>query len=106
MSAACNSPTFGLNLRSLPQAAVTASLHYRCLRSTVTCGKTPVACHRNFKRIFAGFLPCYCYATKANTTEIRSRVSQLPSAGKGVDMNELQTHTACYQNREPDSCAV
>jgi len=43
MSAARNSPTIGLKLRALPLTAVTVSLHYlpRCLRSIVTCGKTP-----------------------------------------------------------------
>jgi len=43
MSARCNSPTIGVNLRGLPLSAVTDSLHYlpKCLRSTVTCDKTP-----------------------------------------------------------------
>jgi len=39
MSAIRNSITIGLNLRAVPLAAVTVSLHYlpRCLRSKVTC---------------------------------------------------------------------
>jgi len=53
--------------------------------------KTP-ACHVNLKGIFEGLLPCYCYATKANSRTIRSRVSQLASAGKGEDISELKAH--------------
>jgi len=42
MSATRNSLTIGINLRGLWLSAVIVSLHYlrRCLRSTVTCGKT------------------------------------------------------------------
>jgi len=50
------------------------------------------ACHRDLKGIFEGLLPCYCYATKANSRKIRSRVSQLASVGKGANMSELQAY--------------
>jgi len=47
---------------------------------------------RDLKCIVENLLPCYCYVTKANSRTIRCRVSQPASA--------------CYQNSEPDSCAV
>ena len=63
-----------------------ACLHAKCLRSAVTCGKTPATVTLSEPlKIFAVF----CYAIKTNTA-IRSRVSQLASAGKGSDMSELQ----------------
>ena len=62
--------------------------------------------HRNLKRIFVDLLPCYCYATKANSRTIRSRLSQLASAGKEANLVNCKLITACYQNSEPGSCAV
>jgi len=47
------------------------------------------AYHINFKCIFEDLLPCYCYATKANSKTIRSRVSQPASAGKEAELSEL-----------------
>jgi len=47
-----------------------------------------------------------CYATKANSTTICSRVSQPAYAGKEADLVKCKLITACYQNSEPDSCAV
>jgi len=44
-----------------------------------------------------------CYATKANSTTIRSRVSQPAYAGKEADLVKCKLITACYQNSEPDS---
>jgi len=43
MAATRNSPTIGINVRDLSLSAVSVSLHYlpRCMRSIVTCGKTP-----------------------------------------------------------------
>jgi len=64
------------------------------------------AYHCNFKCIFEDLLPCYCYATKANNRTIRSRVSQPASADKEVEKVNCKLITACYQNSEPDSCAV
>jgi len=43
------------------------------------------AYHRNSKCIFEDLLPCYCYATKANSRTIRSPVSQPASGGKEAD---------------------
>jgi len=62
----------------------------RCLRSTVTCGKTSATVTVaevkvwRFCRVF--------YAVKTNSRTIRSQVSQPASAGKGADMSELQAH--------------
>jgi len=41
-SATGSSPTTGINLHGLPLSVVAVLLHYlpRCLRSTVTCGRT------------------------------------------------------------------
>ena len=75
------------------------------LRSIVTCGKMSTTmiwsasskiCCRH----------CYCYATKASSTTIRSRVSQPASAGKEADLVNCKLITACYQNSERDSCAM
>jgi len=63
-----------------------ACQHVKCLRSAVTCGKTPATVTLSEPlKIFAVF----CYAIKTNTA-IRSRVSQFASAGKEADMSELQ----------------
>jgi len=37
---------------------------------------------------------------------LRSRVSQPAYAGKEADLVKCKLITACYQNSEPDSCAV
>jgi len=64
------------------------------------------AYHPILKCIFEDLLPCYCYARKANSRTICSRVSQPASAGKEADLVNCKLITACYQNSEPDSCAV
>jgi len=81
-----------IKVRDLPLLAVIVSPHYlpRCLRSTVTCGKTPtistwseplkICCH------------CYCCTIKTNSRTIRLQVWQPASAGQGADMSELQAH--------------
>ena len=56
--------------------------------------------------IFEDLLPCYCYATKANSRTIRSRVSQPASASKEANLVNGKLMTACHQNSETDSCAV
>ena len=56
--------------------------------------------------IFENLLPFYCYATKANSRTIRSRVSQPATACKGAYIVNCKLITVCYQNSEPDSCAV
>ena len=61
---------------------------------------------RNSKCIFEDLLPCCCYATKANSRTIRSRVSRPATAGKEADQVNCKLITACYQNSEPDSCAL
>jgi len=75
MSASRNLPTIGVNLRGL--LLYQQSLRYlqRCMRSVVTCSKQN-ACHRDLNCIFENLLPCYCYATKANSRTIRSGVLQ------------------------------
>jgi len=44
------------------------------------------AYYRNSKYIFEDLLPCYSYATKANSRTIRSRGSQSASAGKEANL--------------------
>ena len=69
-------------------SAVTVSLHYlpRCLRSTVTGGKTPIAA--TWSEPLKNWLPCYCYTIKANSGTILSQVSQSASASKWAGMSE------------------
>jgi len=78
-----------IKLRGLPLSAITVSLRHlpRCLRSAVTCGKTPstVTSSEPFK-IFAVF----CYTIKTNSRTIHSQVLQPASEGKGADINALQ----------------
>ena len=62
--------------------------------------------HRDLKCIFEDLLSCHCYATQANSTPIRSRVSQPASAGKEADLVNCKLITVCYQNSEPDSCSL
>jgi len=64
------------------------------------------AYYRDLKCIFEDLLPLYCYATKANSRTIRSRVSQPASAGKESDLVNCKLPTGCHQNSEPDSCVV
>jgi len=47
---------------------------------------------RNLKWTFEDLLPCYCYATKANSRTIRSQVSQSAFARKGVDLVNCKAH--------------
>ena len=65
----------------LPLSAVTVLLHYlpRCLRSRVTCDKTP-----NIVTWSEHLLPCYCYTIKTNSKTIHSQVWQLDPAGSSV----------------------
>jgi len=46
--------------------------------------------YRNLKWTFDDSLPCYCYTTKRNSRTMLSQVSQRKSAGKWVEMSELQ----------------
>ena len=62
--------------------------------------------HGNSKYIFEDLLPCYCYATKANSRTIRSRVSQSTSAGREANLVNCKLITARYQNSEPLFCSV
>jgi len=91
----------GINLRALPLSAVTVSLHYlrRCLRliATSTCDKK--ANHRDLQRIFEYLLQCYCYATKANSRTVRSRVSPSASAGEEADLVNCNAHN-CMLRKE------
>jgi len=64
------------------------------------------AYHRKFKGIFEDLLPSYCYAAKANSRTIRSRVSQPASVGKEADYANCKLITAHYYNRQPYSRAV
>ena len=100
----------GINPRALPLSAVTFSLHYlrRCLRLIATSTRDKKANHRDLQRIFEYLLQCYCYATKANSRTVRSRVSQSASAGKEADLVNRNAHncTVCYENSEPDLCSV
>jgi len=69
-------------------AALSANVQ-RCLRSAVTCGKTPATVTwRESLKIFALF----CYAIKTNNRTIASQVTQAASAEKGATMSELQAH--------------
>ena len=105
MSAIYNSPTIGLNLRGLPLSEVSlAALPAKM--SAFSSHMRQNAYHHNLKCIFEDLLPCNCYATKANSRTICSRVSQSASAGKEADLVNCKLITACYQNSEPDSCAV
>ena len=61
-----------------------------CLRSIVTCGKTPSTVIWTYDES----LPCHCYALKANSRTMRSQVSRHESAAKRVGLIELQAHTA------------
>jgi len=60
----------------------------------------------NSKWTFEDLLPCYCYATNANSRTVRSQVSQFAFAGKGADLVNCKPITAWYQNSEHDSCAL
>jgi len=63
------------------------------------------AYHLNLKCIFEYLLPCYCYATKANSRTIRLQVSQPASAGREANLVNCQLITAWHQNSEPDTCS-
>ena len=82
-----------IKLRAFLLSAVTALLQCppRRLCSTATCPKRLLFDHY-LKWTFEDLLPCYCYAIKTNDNTIRLLVSQLASAGKRADMNELQIH--------------
>jgi len=87
MSATHNSP-IGLNLCCTCLTAM-SSLCLAALPAKMSAFSSYMrqnAFHRNLKCIFEGLLPCYCYATKANSRIIRSRVSQPASAGKEADL--------------------
>jgi len=79
-----------LNLRVLPLLAVTDHCLWPPIAlpaklSPFSSYMRQNAYHPNFKCIFEDLLPCYCYATKANSRTIRSPVSQPASAGKEAD---------------------
>ena len=76
-------------IRDLPLSAVTVSLHYlpRCLRSSVTCNKTPTTTSsEHFKVSF------HVIVTRQRPTveQCARKYRQHASAGKGADINELQ----------------
>jgi len=113
MLATRSSPTIGINLRGLPLPAVTVShtkyagypqfAHHwykptwltatsshclttlRAKRSAFNSYMRQNAYYRDLKCIFEDSLPSYCYATKANSRTIRSRVQQPASVGKEAD---------------------
>jgi len=100
MSATSSSPTIGIILRGLPQAAVTVSLHYlpRCLRSVVTCGKQN-AYHRDLKCIFQDLLHVIVTqqrpVTKQFAPEFRSLLLQAKKQIYGIASSSLHvTRTA------------
>jgi len=66
------------------------------------------AYHLNFKCILEDLLPSYCYVTKANSKQFAHKFRNLPlhSAGKEEDSVNCKRIAACYQNSEPDTCAV
>ena len=72
---------FGLLL-----SAVTVSLHYLTQRSTVTGGKIPIAA--TWSEPLKNWLPCYCYAIRANSGTILYQASQPASGSKWADMSE------------------
>ena len=72
---ACHSVTYCYQ-QSLPRCITC----HRCLRSTVTCSKTPTVVN------FEPLLLCYCYAIKANFKTILPQVSQPASAGNVADL--------------------
>ena len=92
----CHFPTFrrpcffshSIKLFGLLLSAVTVTLHYlpRCLRSTVTSGKTPIAA--SWCEPLKNWLPCHCYAIRANSGTFFYQVSQPASASKWVGMSE------------------
>ena len=61
---------------------------------------------RNLEVNFEDLLPCYCYATRANSRTKCTQVSQSAFAGKGADLVNCKLITAWYQNSEPVSCGV
>ena len=107
MSATRSSAIIGLNRRALPLSAVTVSLHYlpRRLHSIVAGGKTPTTV-----TLWSASSKICCHVivtqTKAIVETIRFRVSQPASAGKERTWVNSKLITICYQNSEPDSCAV
>ena len=102
MSASHSSPTTAINLRGLPLLITVSPAKKYAFNSDMWQN----AYDRNFKCTFEDSLPCYCYATKANDRTIRSPVSQPAPAGKEADQVNCELIAACYQNSEPDSCAV
>jgi len=91
MSATCNSPTIGLNLRASPLSTLTAWLHYlpRCVRSIVTCGITPtppwhdvhlrkfVAMLLLRKKTLQSFATCFC-RQRSGFSELQAHHCVLP----------------------------
>jgi len=105
MSASRKSPTTGAHLRGLPLSAfiVSLSLHYlpKCLRSTVTCHaakRLPPWLEVHLRRFVAMLL-----FRKQNPI---SQVSKPAPEGIEADLVNCKLVAACYQNSEPDSCAV
>jgi len=78
----CHKPTW-LNKVTTQQSLITISLAaFPAKLSSFNSCLRQNAYHRNFKSIFEELLPCYCYATKANSRTIRSPVRNLPLQGK------------------------
>jgi len=105
MSPTRNSLTIGLNIRALPLWAVFVSLHYlpRCVRSTVTCGKT----HTTVTWSASSKIFCDVIVTQQRpiVEKFAPEFRNLPLQAK-ADLVNCNLITACYQNREPHSCAV
>jgi len=90
----------------LPLSAVTISLHYlpRCLRTKVTCGKTPniMTWSEHYK------ICCHVIVTQWRPTVKKSarKFDNLPPQAKGRIWVSCNLTTAWHQNSEPGSCAV
>jgi len=106
MSATRNSSTIGLNLRDLPLSAVTVSLHDlpRTLHSIVTSGKTSTTV------TWSAFSKICCHVIVAQQRPIVEQFApefrNLPLQARSGHRVNCKLITACYQNCEPDSCAV
>jgi len=109
MSATRNSPAIGVHYKPTCLTVISS----RCLAALPSAKMSAFnsymrqnAFHHDLKCIFENLLSCYCYATKANNKTTRSRASQPASAGKEANLVNCKLITACYQNSQPDSCAV
>jgi len=104
MSASRNTPTIGVNLPYRYEQSLS-----RCTTCQDVCVQQLHAAKRlPFKCISEDLLPSYCYVTKANSKQFAPKFRNLPlhSAGKEEDLVNCKRIAACYQNSEPDTCAV